>query len=98
MDEARCAHCDVPMLQELTAPHVCPDIAPYRAVAGDRMGQVIGSRKEHREFLRRNGFHEVGNEPIKDTSRPRSVIRKGEIAQELKRVIPQVRAKMKRQA
>ena len=65
---------------------VQPDIAPYRAVAGDRMGQMITSRKEHREFLRRNHFTEVGNEPVKpirNNTRPQ----KGEVAKELKDVI-----------
>lgn len=42
--------------------HIIPDIQPYVAVAGDRAGKVIGSRREHKEFLRRNGFEEVGNE------------------------------------
>ena len=42
--------------------HVIPDIKPYMAVAGDMAGKWISSRKEHREFLRRNGFEEVGNE------------------------------------
>ncbi len=65
---------------------VSPDIAPYMAVAGDRAGQHITSRREHREFLKRNSFVEVGNEPvkpIKNDTRPK----KGEVAQELKRVI-----------
>lgn len=42
--------------------HVIPDIEPYVAIAGDRAGKVISSRKEHREFLRRNNFEEIGNE------------------------------------
>lgn len=42
--------------------HVIPDIEPYVAVAGDMAGKVIRSRKEHREFLRRNNFEEIGNE------------------------------------
>lgn len=71
--------------------YVTPDIAPYIAVAGDRMGKPITSRKEHREFLKRNRFIEVGNEPvkpIKNDTRPT----KGAVAQELKRVIqPYVR-------
>lgn len=65
---------------------VSPDIAPYKAVAGDRMGQMITSRREHREFLKRNRFTEVGNEPIKpirNNTRPQ----KGEIAKELKQII-----------
>lgn len=70
----------------IQASMVQPDIAPYRAVAGDRMGQMITSRKEHREFLRRNYFTEVGNEPvkpIKNNTRPS----KGEVARELKDII-----------
>ena len=42
--------------------HIIPDIEPYVAVAGDMAGKVIRSRKEHREFLRRNNFQEIGNE------------------------------------
>lgn len=42
--------------------HVIPDIDPYVAIAGDMAGKVIRSRKEHREFLRRNNFEEIGNE------------------------------------
>lgn len=45
---------------------VISDIDPYRTVAADiaKGGKrtVIGSRSEHREFLRRNGYTEVGNE------------------------------------
>lgn len=81
--------CHGRMELEICAPMVNADIAPYRAVAGDRAGQMITSRREHREFLKRNRFVEVGNEPIrpiKNDFQPR----RGEIAQELKRVIPQV--------
>lgn len=42
--------------------HVIPDIEPYVAIAGDMAGKVIRSRKEHREFLKRNNFQEIGNE------------------------------------
>jgi hypothetical protein len=42
--------------------YVIPDIQPYKAVAGDMAGKWIRSRKEHRAFLKRNGFVEVGNE------------------------------------
>jgi len=81
--------CHGRMELEIVPTMVSPDIAPYRAVAGDRMGQMISSRREHKEFLKRNRFTEVGNEPlrpIQNDFRPK----KGEIAQELKRVIPQV--------
>ena len=49
----------------LACPMVIKDIAEYRTVATDeRTGkrQVIGSRSEHRDFLRRNGLVEVGND------------------------------------
>lgn len=45
--------------------HVIPDIQPYQAVAVDaKTGKtpVITSRKQHKEFLARNGYVEVGNE------------------------------------
>ena len=42
--------------------YIMPDIEPYKAVAGDMAGQYITSRSQHREFLRRNNFTEVGNE------------------------------------
>jgi hypothetical protein len=70
----------------IQAAMVSPDIQPYKAVAGDRAGQYITSRREHREFLKRNRFVEVGNEPIKpikNDTRPK----KGEVARELKQVI-----------
>ncbi len=78
--------CHGKMRLEIMPTMVQADIAPYRAVSGDRAGQFITSRREHREFLKRNRFVEVGNEPvrpIKNNTRPR----KGEVAQELKRVI-----------
>lgn len=78
--------CHGQMRLEIMPTMVSPDIAPYRAVAGDRMGQVIGSRREHKEFLKRNSFVEVGSDPIKpikNNTRPK----KGEVAAELKKVI-----------
>lgn len=54
------------------APMVRSDIEPYRAVAVDvatGKAPVIRSRSEHREYLRRNGYVEVGNDPIR---KPRS--------------------------
>lgn len=53
------------------APYVMGDIEPYRPVAGpeaeawvrgDKDRKLIGGRKQHREYLRRNGFEEIGNE------------------------------------
>ena len=42
------------------------DLEPYRTaasdVAHDNKRVVIGGRRQHREFLRRNGYIETGNE------------------------------------
>lgn len=43
-------------------PYIQPDIEPYQCVGGDMAGQYITSRSQHRAFLKRNGFEEVGNE------------------------------------
>lgn len=48
--------------QSTKAHYVQPDLQPYMAVAGDMAGKMIRSRREHRAFLRRNNFQEVGNE------------------------------------
>ena len=38
---------------------IIPDIEPYKEM---HSGTIISSRREHKEFLRRNGLIEVGNE------------------------------------
>lgn len=53
---------DKPQEKKAKSHYVITDIEPYKAVAGDMAGKWIKSRKEHREFLKRNGFIEVGNE------------------------------------
>ncbi len=42
------------------------DLDPYKAVAADqgKAQPVIGGRRQHREFLQRNGYVEVGNDPM----------------------------------
>lgn len=53
------------MLRVIMPAMVQPDIQPYRAVVVDKQTgkiPVIQSRKEHREFLRRNDYVEVGND------------------------------------
>lgn len=51
---------------EPTGVQIIRDIDPYRAVASDVASDgarpVIAGRRQHREFLRRNGYVEVGNE------------------------------------
>lgn len=46
---------------------IIKDIDPYKTVAADADGRPakIGSRREHREFLKRNNYVEVGNDPMK---------------------------------
>jgi hypothetical protein len=49
------------------APYVVRDLAPYRSVARDlATGQraVIDGRAQHRAFLRRNNYVEVGNDYV----------------------------------
>jgi len=65
-------HCDDEMKRVITAPFVQPDIAAYQAIAVDKATgkpPVISSRSQHREFLKRNGYVELGNEmPVSHTS------------------------------
>jgi hypothetical protein len=78
----------------ISTPLIQPDIAPYMAVAGDRAGKYITSRREHREYLKRNRLVEVGNEPIKpirNDTRPK----RGEIRKELREVVPQTLARLR---
>lgn len=49
------------------APMVIGDLEPYRSVAADKdtgKRAVIGGRRQHREFLQRNGYVEIGNEYV----------------------------------
>ncbi len=64
------------------------DIQPYQAMTGDKMGQTIGSRRQHKEFLKRNRLVEVGDAPIRPTPL-RPTVKKGSVARELKRAIAQ---------
>jgi len=56
-----------PLPQANSAPMIMGDLPVYRSVAADiATGQpaVIGGRRQHREFLARNGYVEVGNERV----------------------------------
>jgi hypothetical protein len=60
-------HADQNVERIVEAPMVAPDIGPYQAVAIDvATGKppVINSRSAHRDFLKRNGYTEVGNERV----------------------------------
>ena len=57
------------MARKIMPAMVQADIQPYRPIAVDKeTGKVpiINSRKQHREFLRRNDYVEVGSDPIKE--------------------------------
>ena len=51
----------VPEVKKPRAFHVMDDLKPYRVV-GPEHGKVIGSRSQHRDYLRRHNLIEVGNE------------------------------------
>ncbi|KVN72841.1 hypothetical protein WT15_27400 [Burkholderia stagnalis] len=66
------------MARKIAAPYVAPDISPYQAVAVDvATGRppVISSRSAHRDFLKRNGYVEVGNETIGSRNRKPDEVR-----------------------
>lgn len=44
------------------AHHVIGEFKPYQPVTGDMEGKWITTRRQHREFLKRNNLVEVGNE------------------------------------
>ena len=61
-------HCGKQMVRKIMPTSVQADINPYRSVAVDKeTGKpvVINSRKQHREFLKKNDYIEVGNEAPK---------------------------------
>ena len=66
-------HCDKAMVRKIMPASVVCDINPYKSVAIDKetgKRPVIQSRKQHREFLYKNDYVEVGNDPIKGTPEP----------------------------
>lgn len=70
-----CYNCEFPSdMQRVVFPHqfISPDIEPYRAMGPDR--PWITSRSEHREYLYKHGYTEVGNDssfaPPEDDSHP----------------------------
>lgn len=71
---------------ELQAPLVMRDIEPYQCML---TGRTITSRAEHNELLRANGLVEIGND-APDLDKPRQVLKKGEIRNEIKETIEQL--------
>lgn len=61
------------MTRRIMPTSVQMDINPYKSVAVDKeTGKpvIVNSRKQHREFLRRNDYVEVGNEAPKFIREP----------------------------
>ena len=48
--------------QETLPDRIIGEFKPYQPVTGDMQGKWITSRRQHREFLKRNNLVEVGNE------------------------------------
>jgi len=81
-------HCGSRMVRMISAPRVMSDIEPYQAVASDiATGKPphISSRSQHREFLKRNGYVELGNEMPKSRKAPEPD--RMEIGRTIKRVM-----------
>lgn len=61
--------CGTAMQRQVCAPAVVADIPAYQAVGVDKATgkmPMIEGRKQHREYLKRNGYVEVGNEVPKE--------------------------------
>lgn len=83
-------HCGKLMHRVLSAPRVMSDIEPYQAMAADKetgKRPMITSRSQHREFLYKNGYFEIGNEKPKPAPQPQSD--KNEIGRQIKQIIDQ---------
>lgn len=78
--------------QRLT-PLIIGDIQPYRAMGTDvatGTAPMITSRSEHREFLRRNNYVELGNDSsLQAPPKERAAISDREIKQQVKQAIDQ---------
>ena len=61
--------CGKTVERQISAPHIISDIETYKAVGFDVVtgeAPVIRSRSEHRDYLKRNGYVELGNEKLPD--------------------------------
>jgi hypothetical protein len=67
--------CGATMRRQICAPAVVADIPAYQAVGVDKASgkmPMIEGRAQHREYLRRNGYVEVGNEKLPE--KPRELV------------------------
>lgn len=89
--------CGQSMRRRICAPMVQADIQPYQAMGIDvatGKAPIISSRSEHRDYLRRNGYVEVGNEMPK--SKPRSIEGDFDVRKELTKAVHEVLPKYTR--
>lgn len=96
MDEDLPECCGGTMQRRIFAPYVVADIQPYQAMGVDvasGKAPIINSRSEHREYLRRNGYVELGNE-MPDTSK-REVQGDFNVRDELRQAVREVLPKYK---
>lgn len=84
--------CGEAMQRRICAPMVIADIAPYQAMGVDvatGKAPVITSRSQHRDYLKRNGFVEVGNEmPKRDTTLKGDYNVRAELREAVREVLP----------
>ena len=76
-------------VQTASGLQIIRDIDPYQAVAEDKATGKrphIGSRREHREFLKRNGYHERGNDPIRPRQAEYADVNPRELKQTIDRI------------
>ena len=57
-----CEQCGGELRRVIGLPMIAPDITPYQSML---TGEMIGSRSEHREHLRKHGYVEVGDQMSK---------------------------------
>lgn len=78
--------CAQPTYQVISPPHIMPDLPPYQAVAADKetgKAPLIGGRRQHKEFLKRNGYEELGSDPAPVQKVDRSDAIAKDVAQEI---------------
>lgn len=78
-------------VRDSASPQIIKDIDPYKTIAADADGKPakIGSRREHREFLKRNNYVEVGNDPM----RPKATTCDTVTGQEIRSVIERLQSR-----
>ena len=75
-----------------TGTQIIRDIDPYVSVAANKATgnrQMVGGRRQHREFLKRNGYTEVGNDASMRRPPPPAkldLVTKAEIVRAIKQI------------